>query len=336
PNGATHPYGQSTPTHSVVHGIGSGSGSGREIGTGSGIPKEVLRAALSRLDDYTEDARVELEIRIGDEALLARGYEALLSVPGALAAASTPSTTPTNTSSNLHPDPNPHLNGLGKDDDDDAPTQTQTDIEAQITAFISGTDPAVRRAKEALERKLSDVQHDVAVLKRAVHDPESFDLKGFGERDSAPSSSLGGVYAAASSSSSSSLVEAQGQSAGGGGWSSWILPRGSSSRPASPAPTPHSSTFTFGAIMTDPRLRHSPSTGSFQAQLQNPPSQAQRARKTSFFGFGVGGGGGGSEVVKDPLAALNLKVPMPNFAVLGGAGAGGGGPLSAGLGGGFG
>ena len=36
-----------------------------------------LEATLGRLDDYTEDTRVDFEIRFGDEALLAKRYEVL-------------------------------------------------------------------------------------------------------------------------------------------------------------------------------------------------------------------------------------------------------------------
>jgi len=45
---------------------------------------QILQTALERLEDCNEDARVELETRTADEALLARGFEMRLSVPGAL------------------------------------------------------------------------------------------------------------------------------------------------------------------------------------------------------------------------------------------------------------
>ncbi|KAF9053732.1 hypothetical protein BDZ89DRAFT_1056303 [Hymenopellis radicata] len=40
----------------------------------------ILQTATERLNDYTEDARVELEIRIADEALQSQGFETLLSI----------------------------------------------------------------------------------------------------------------------------------------------------------------------------------------------------------------------------------------------------------------
>jgi hypothetical protein len=51
------------------------------------IPIDILRAAVSRLDNYTEDVRVEVEIGISDEEVLAKGYEVLLCFPGALSSA---------------------------------------------------------------------------------------------------------------------------------------------------------------------------------------------------------------------------------------------------------
>jgi hypothetical protein len=112
----------------------------------------VLQTALDRLNDYAEDARVELEIRIADEALMARGFEALLSVPGALSSTSFSSLS------------QPHAH----DDHEAAPSQS--DVENQIEAFISGTDLGVQKSQRSLSRKLDDIQHDIASIKLAVHD----------------------------------------------------------------------------------------------------------------------------------------------------------------------
>ncbi|KIY49050.1 hypothetical protein FISHEDRAFT_28739, partial [Fistulina hepatica ATCC 64428] len=117
------------------------------------ISPHVLETAISRLDDYTEDARVELEIRISDEAVLARGFEMLLAVPGALAHQS---------SANLHfPSPRSPATPIVDSDED---------IVEQIGRFTAGTEHSVQRARETFERKLDDIQHDIAVLKRVVHD----------------------------------------------------------------------------------------------------------------------------------------------------------------------
>ncbi|KAK0482690.1 hypothetical protein IW261DRAFT_1396978 [Armillaria novae-zelandiae] len=102
---------------------------------------QVLHTAAERLSDYAEDARVELEIRIADEALLAHGFETILTVPGAL-------------------------------DDKSGESPTLEEVEAQIDAFISGSDPAIKKARQNLSQKLDDVQHDIAAIKRAIHDPE--------------------------------------------------------------------------------------------------------------------------------------------------------------------
>ena len=179
-----------------------------------GVSTGVLRTALDRLNDYTEDARVELEIRIADEALMAHGFETLLSVPGALSSASMPS--------------------LSHVDDDHETTLSQSDIETQIGAFISGTDPGVQTSQQRLSRKLDDIQHDITSLKLAVHDAAL-----------APTPLTAPI-----------------SSGGGGGWTSWIrsspsMPSTPASAPAlglSPGPAP-----TFGNVMTSPRLRHSPS-----------------------------------------------------------------------------
>jgi len=116
---------------------------------------QIWQTAFERLDDYNEDARVELEIRTADEALLAHGFETLLSVPGALPSTSSS----TNTSS---------------DGDNDAldSKPTQSEIEFQIKAFTSGTDTSVQKALQDFTRKLDDIQHDIAALKHAVHAPD--------------------------------------------------------------------------------------------------------------------------------------------------------------------
>ncbi|KAG2357014.1 hypothetical protein BDR07DRAFT_401553 [Suillus spraguei] len=154
--------------------------------------QSLLRTALDRISDYTEDARVELEIRITDEALAIRGFETLLTVPGALSLSS---------DSNL-------------------------DLE-EMRAFIDGRDEGVSRAREKLKEKLGDVQHDVAVIKRAVHDFQA-QLDEERKADREPEEDKSWTA-----------------------WTSGLLPRSST-----PTPT---QTPTFGSVMTSPRLRRSPS-----------------------------------------------------------------------------
>ncbi|KAK2466635.1 hypothetical protein APHAL10511_000893 [Amanita phalloides] len=173
------------------------------------IPSGALRLALERLTDYIEDARVELEIRIADESLLAHGYETLLSVPGALAS------------------PGPR----------DQSGEMASQVEQQIEAFVSGTEPGIQKAQESLTRKLSDVQHDIVILKRTIHGLEE-------EASPVPSEEF-----RLSSSLLLGSVPATAPLPGtrAGGWTSWI--RASSSRPSSPAPT-------FGSVMTSPHFRY--------------------------------------------------------------------------------
>lgn len=177
----------------------------------SKIPPEVLHSALQRLDDFTEDARVELEIKTSDERLLARGYETLLFVPGALSS-----------SSDLSSIEDGH-------DRDSMPTQSETEL--QILAFISGTDINVKKNQETFARKLQDVQHDIAALKQALHEPEII----------TPSLTLSATPS------------------NGGGWTSWIRSPSSSSSLGTPRSASAALSPTFGNIMTSPRLRQSPS-----------------------------------------------------------------------------
>lgn len=102
----------------------------------SRLAPSILQAALSRLDDYNEDARVELEIRIADEELTLRGYTALLSIPDAL-----PS------------DP-----------------KMLDSLEAKVINFINGEEPGVRKALNVFGKKADDLLHDIAVLRQIIQE----------------------------------------------------------------------------------------------------------------------------------------------------------------------
>ncbi|KAI5985419.1 hypothetical protein EDC04DRAFT_2828906 [Pisolithus marmoratus] len=154
---------------------------------------ERLLAILARIDDYTEDARVELEIQITDEQLLAKGFETVLSVPGAL-----------------------------------TDLDERAEMETNVRKFVDGTDDTVRKAVEKFGRKLEDVQHDVAVLKRAVH----------------------GVLPLADT---HEPTHGTGDHAKGG-WSSWTASLLGASSPTPSGSNQHAPTF--GSVMTSPRLRH--------------------------------------------------------------------------------
>ena len=145
----------------------------------------VIRIAVERLDDFNEDARVELEIRIADEERIVVGYETLLSVPGSL-------------------------------DDDMDEGKLQDDIET----FINGSNNAVARATQQFTRKLGDLEHDIAAVKRAIYE-----------------------LADSASAAVPTTPPRQNQ-----GWSSWTAGILGTQRPVSPAPT-------FGSVMTTPRAR---------------------------------------------------------------------------------
>ena len=183
----------------------------------SDSPQSLLRTALERISDYTEDARVELEIRIADEALAIRGFETLLTVPGALS--------------------------------------SDSDLE-EVRAFIDGTDEGVRKARERLDGKLDDVQHDVAVIKRAVHELQFNDGEGE-EMDKAPEDRS---------------------------WSAWtasLLPRPSTPTPGQ-APT-------FGSVMTSPQLLRKPSIkqlASLELKIPMPLSSSPPVHGYGTLGMG--------------------------------------------------
>ncbi|TFK19155.1 hypothetical protein FA15DRAFT_709245 [Coprinopsis marcescibilis] len=242
----------------------------------SQIPRKVLQVVLDRLHDFVEDARVELEIQISDEELLVKGYETLLAIPGAISAMSpAPSSSSTPFSASFQA-----FAGRGTHNSEKNQSPSQFEVEQQIEGFIIGTDPAVRKAHETFVRKLEDAQHDIAALKKAIHDPD------FGSQAtplppvpvSAPATGSNGMLYPEPRHPTTSMIS---QSPS---WTSWI--RNASSPISPPATSPSPSTF--GNIMTSPRLRHSP---SLQSGLRN-----------------AGGSG------QDAIGHLALRVPMPKFA----------------------
>ncbi|TFY71550.1 hypothetical protein EVG20_g1436 [Dentipellis fragilis] len=164
----------------------------------------VLQTAVSRLDDFNEDTRVELEIRIADEERIARGYETLLSIPGAI------------------------------------PSEAEAaDVTAAVRAFVDGTDSSVARAQTQFSRKLDDLEHDVAAVKRALHE--------------LPVAPIDAEQPKANPNASWTSLAA-----------GLFAP---SSRPVSPAPT-------FGSVMTSPRLRRAPSHTQMQVHVRGPSTDA--------------------------------------------------------------
>jgi hypothetical protein len=258
------------------------------------IPIDIFYAAVSRLDDYTEDVRVEVEIRISDEEVLAKGYEVLLCVPGALHSSSS-APEPSPLSSSLQDDQRPRQlhrhqshhsppsQSYGEDqdlEDSSSLPPTQSELEIQVQAFITGTDPSVAKACESFSKKLEDVQHDIAILKRAIHDPDPEMMMDDGPFQTPTTPETGGR-----------------------GWSSWIRsPSGPPfSASAATASAKHFGALgpspTFGSIMTSPHQRSSSATfvnGNESSWMQ-------------------GGGGGRRGGKDDILGRLGLRVPMPIF-----------------------
>jgi hypothetical protein len=107
-----------------------------------------LVAAVERLHDYCEDARVELEILVADEARISQGYETLLSI------------------SHEKRDPASANSDAGINDDCDL-------LDQKVEAFVNGTLPSMQKARTLFEGKLGNLVHDIAIIKRAVHEEMS-------------------------------------------------------------------------------------------------------------------------------------------------------------------
>ncbi|KAF8447366.1 hypothetical protein L210DRAFT_3619011 [Boletus edulis BED1] len=170
--------------------------------------RQHLEVALARIDDFAEDARVELEICIADDELTVRGFEMVLSIPAALVDA-----------------------------------DERTEVEASARAFVDGTDGGVTKALDKFGKKLEDVQHDVAVVKRVVHGLAMSEGEAGEWRDDDDDESRDAGAAA--------------------GWTAWTA--GLLGAPATPSRS-QTPVETFGAVMTSPRLRHAASLKQLHAQ----------------------------------------------------------------------
>ncbi|KAI0748392.1 hypothetical protein C8Q80DRAFT_1102800 [Daedaleopsis nitida] len=105
----------------------------------------VLNKAVERLVDFNEDARVELEIRIADEERVASGYEALLSIPGAMSQS------------------------------DETDRVDEGEMMKEVRGFVDGSDRVVARATQQFTQKLDDLEHDIASIKRTLYELTSPD-----------------------------------------------------------------------------------------------------------------------------------------------------------------
>ncbi|KAF8120774.1 hypothetical protein EV363DRAFT_64481 [Boletus edulis] len=178
--------------------------------------RQHLEVALARIDDFAEDARVELEIRIADDELTVRGFEMVLSIPATLVDA-----------------------------------DERTEVEASARAFVDGTDGGVTKALDKFGKKLEDVQHDVAVVKRAVHGLAMSEGEAGEWRDDDDDESRDAGAAA--------------------GWTGWTA--GLLGAPATPSRS-QTPVETFGAVMTSPRLRHAASLKQLHVQNSTQESTA--------------------------------------------------------------
>ena len=104
------------------------------------LNQPLITTVIERLDDYAEDAIVEVEIRAADDTRLAEGFKTLLSI---------------SESSDGHGDDTAHTTSLLED----------------IEAFLdeSHVKFGVNLAKDNFMKKVDDLQHDVATVKFALH-----------------------------------------------------------------------------------------------------------------------------------------------------------------------
>ena len=138
-----------------------------------------------------------------------------------------------------------------------------------MRAFVEGTgDATVARAQGRFARKRDDLEHDVAALKRAVHELSHVHVQAPSSPSPSSSSSRPATPASWTSLAAGLFASASGAGAGSGGGGGGGT--GSSSRPASPAPT-------FGAVVTSPRTRRAVSASgeasplaALQQQLRIP------------------------------------------------------------------
>ncbi|KAJ7493126.1 hypothetical protein B0H11DRAFT_2396702 [Mycena galericulata] len=214
----------------------------RMNGNGTALDARVLRGAVERLHDYTEDARVELEIRVADGRVLARGWETLVGMPASsssFSASSSSSSSSADGGGGTHE----HEHGDGA-----------AEVRRQIAEFVQRD----AQAQAAFARKLEDVEHDIGAVKHVVYAPPSE------EGSFVPLEPMFPVTPDAD-------AERENDGGGGGGargWASWL-------RSGTPSPAYADAPPTFGSVMTSPRLRHSASAArlgrrELQQQQRNP------------------------------------------------------------------
>ncbi|KAK0453001.1 uncharacterized protein EV420DRAFT_1481990 [Desarmillaria tabescens] len=103
--------------------------------------EQVLHTATEQLDDYAEDARVKMEIRIEADETLVLGFETILTVLLRVLA------------------------------DKSGESQTLEEVKARNDAFISGSDP-VKKTQQNLSQKLANL-HDLDLLSPISSSPSS-------------------------------------------------------------------------------------------------------------------------------------------------------------------
>ncbi|KAJ7610635.1 hypothetical protein DFH06DRAFT_1485506 [Mycena polygramma] len=224
---------------------------------------DVLRSAVERLHDYTEDARVELEIRVADGRVLARGWETIVGMPAS-----------------AHGSDDARENGHGDREQMGEHGDAEKDVRRQVEECVARDEAA----QAAFQQKLEDVEHDIAVVKRAVYAPPS----------SPSTESVPGVL----SPSPVAPSQSQSHSPKAEGWAAWLGGGGASGRRTPPSPgSVYTEAPTFGSVITNPRLRHSASAARLAQRSATPNVNLPNTNSGS----------------GNPFESLGLRVPMPAY-----------------------
>ncbi|KAF9518878.1 hypothetical protein BS47DRAFT_1379627 [Hydnum rufescens UP504] len=161
----------------------------------------LLSSAAARLHDFNDDAMVEIEIRMSDDARLVQGFRTLIELSNE----------------------ETHQNTIGR----------------EVEALVDDRGPS---STEAFERKLADLEHDIATVKLAYHE---ISLIPSMDRSLSPSGTQ-------KSENSSPIIMDSGSMSS---WSRWTTALLTLAQPSSIGTL---SSQTFGSVMTSPSIHSAP------------------------------------------------------------------------------
>lgn len=106
-------------------------------------PPPVLATLLDGIYDVLEDARVEVEIAVADDERVMEGYEAMWRV--------------------------------GQGGSRNSSFFNEHSKRDEVERFVKGDGAKATKLREQLERKVADLEHDLALIKRAIHEDQGMD-----------------------------------------------------------------------------------------------------------------------------------------------------------------